>query len=323
MMTSLLLLITPNIKILLMSTKKLNNHCKIYTKSLASPSYLMCITDEYSIMTKTSNQQVDDSIVDLLTIKQAARLLNVSEVSLRRWTNAGQLPCLRVGTHRARRFRRADLMSFMEKQSGQEHVASKVSESALQNTNHTHAMLEGSSISFGSHLCSFYDDAAGQLKLSVPLLAEGIHQDNICFLISTPKTRKIILKQLSEIGIDVKSLIKNEKLIVSEGLNDPTEMLGFLQNQMSLATRSGSRPLRLVGDMSWALAKKWSMDELNSFELTYNNTLGHQYLVISLCQYDARDFSGVNVLNALRSHEDTFRYPVGRFLGTSPTKVVV
>src|SRR6266550_2581325 len=51
---------------------------------------------------------------ELLDIAQAAALLNVSETSLRRWTNSGQLPCLRVGRRRERRFRRGDLMAFME-----------------------------------------------------------------------------------------------------------------------------------------------------------------------------------------------------------------
>src|SRR6266436_5496799 len=50
---------------------------------------------------------------ELLDIREAAALLRVSETSLRRWTNAGRLPCLRVGGRRERRFRRADLLAFM------------------------------------------------------------------------------------------------------------------------------------------------------------------------------------------------------------------
>ena len=50
----------------------------------------------------------------LLDIEQAARFLNVSETSLRRWTNDGRLACLRVGRRRERRFRRSDLLAFME-----------------------------------------------------------------------------------------------------------------------------------------------------------------------------------------------------------------
>jgi excisionase family DNA binding protein len=39
---------------------------------------------------------------ELLDIEQAARFLNVSETSLRRWTHAGRLACLRVGRRRVR-----------------------------------------------------------------------------------------------------------------------------------------------------------------------------------------------------------------------------
>ena len=50
---------------------------------------------------------------DLLDIREAAELLRVSETSLRRWTNAGRLPCLRIGGRRERRFRRSDLLAFV------------------------------------------------------------------------------------------------------------------------------------------------------------------------------------------------------------------
>ena len=50
---------------------------------------------------------------ELLDIREAAAFLRVSATSLRRWTNAGQLPCLRIGGRHERRFRRADLLAFM------------------------------------------------------------------------------------------------------------------------------------------------------------------------------------------------------------------
>jgi excisionase family DNA binding protein len=40
----------------------------------------------------------------LLNVKQAAELLNVSEMTVRRWTNAGLLACFRIGKKRERRF---------------------------------------------------------------------------------------------------------------------------------------------------------------------------------------------------------------------------
>src|SRR5439155_24485471 len=48
-----------------------------------------------------------------LTIGEAAQFLNVSEVSLRRWTNSGKLRCFRVGGRSERRFLIDDLLAFM------------------------------------------------------------------------------------------------------------------------------------------------------------------------------------------------------------------
>src|SRR3989454_7780109 len=45
-------------------------------------------------------------MAELLDIREAAGFLRVSETSLRRWTNAGQLPCLRIGGRHERRVRR-------------------------------------------------------------------------------------------------------------------------------------------------------------------------------------------------------------------------
>ena len=55
-----------------------------------------------------------DTTDALLNIKQAAKMLNVSEISLRRWSDAGKLPCLRIGGRRERRFHPADLLAYLK-----------------------------------------------------------------------------------------------------------------------------------------------------------------------------------------------------------------
>jgi excisionase family DNA binding protein len=49
----------------------------------------------------------------LLTLEEAARLLGVSKITLRRWTRAGSLGCVRVGERGDRRFRREDLEDYV------------------------------------------------------------------------------------------------------------------------------------------------------------------------------------------------------------------
>ena len=92
---------------------------------------------------------------ELLDIEQAAQFLHVSETSLRRWTNAGRLACLRVGRRRERRFRRADLLAFLEDQpaDGNGRVP--------QSNSPAHMVIDGVAYGLGVHLCALFASEAG------------------------------------------------------------------------------------------------------------------------------------------------------------------
>lgn len=240
---------------------------------------------------------------DLLTIREAAALLNVSAVSLRRWTDAGKLACLRVGGRRERRFRRQDLLSFGEK-----------NDAAAPRQNGV--VLEGMPIDYGSHLCSIYETNLGRVKLSVPFLVEGLGHGDICFLIAGPEARAHILKTLGDTAVDVERACTRGQLSVSEGASTGEEMYDTLEAAFVAAIRDGNRGLRVVGDMGWFLDKGMDVDDLRRFEMRFDQYLAHAYPVVSLCQYDARRFSGVGLLTALKTHQDTFELPLSRFLAS-------
>src|SRR2546425_6977503 len=91
----------------------------------------------------------------LLNIKQAAELLNVSEISLRRWTNEGRLTCLRVGGRRERRFRRQDLLDFLE------NLDPRSADDAV--------LVGGVPVQLGGNLCDLYDSGLGPLRVTLAL----------------------------------------------------------------------------------------------------------------------------------------------------------
>jgi len=57
----------------------------------------------------------DTARKDLLTLREASRLLNVHKNTLRGWTEQGILKAERVGTRRDRRFRREDIAALLKK----------------------------------------------------------------------------------------------------------------------------------------------------------------------------------------------------------------
>src|SRR5947208_6038360 len=112
---------------------------------------------------------------ELLDIKQAAQFLKVSETSLRRWTNAGRLACLRVGRKRERRFRRTDLLAFVEQQP-----------------------VAGAALSClpRSHMCGLYASDLSRVNLAVAFLADGLHPWSVSYLAAAREARDQAFAQL-------------------------------------------------------------------------------------------------------------------------------
>jgi len=53
--------------------------------------------------------------VKLLRIKQAAELLGVAPLTLRRWDESGRLKSIRIGSRNDRRYERTKLMELIKK----------------------------------------------------------------------------------------------------------------------------------------------------------------------------------------------------------------
>jgi transcriptional repressor of dcmA and dcmR len=244
--------------------------------------------------------------IELLDIAEAARFLNVSETSLRRWTNAGLLPCLRIGRRRERRFRRADLLAFMEHQPGgqRDGTGKGRSLSAVIQKDEPVTSIQG------NHLCGIYGSDAGRLNLAVPFLLEGLRKKSVCFLIAPSRSQREILKAIESKRASMRSDIRAGRLIVSEHQKSAADQIRFLENRMNIAEAAGVESFRLFGDM-WGLRQHVSARQMVELELGFERLLVPRYPLIAICAYDARKFSGVELLDALRDHEDTRRVPLG------------
>jgi excisionase family DNA binding protein len=245
--------------------------------------------------------------IELLDISEAARFLNVSETSLRRWTNDGLLPCLRIGRRRERRFRRADLLSF-----GEQPTAGQRPRNGNGGSMKTQS-LQGEPVAaiHGNHLCGIYGNDAGRLDLAVPFLLEGLHRKSVCFLIAPSASQREILKAMKKKRPSLDSDIKAGRLIVSEHQRTPEEQLHFFESAMQKGEAKGVESFRVVGDM-WGLRLIVSSKELVDLELGFERLIVPRFPVVALCAYDARKFTGIELLDALKDHDDTFRYPLGR-----------
>jgi transcriptional repressor of dcmA and dcmR len=249
--------------------------------------------------------------VELLDISEAAEFLNVSETSLRRWTNAGIMPCLRIGRRHERRFRRADLLGFLEQPVTAQHPANRKEYTMSANTWQDEPMQSDAVATIhGNHLCGIYGTDAGRLELTVPFLLEGLQKKSVCFLVAPADAQKDILKAMKEKRPSLDADLTAGRLIVSEHQRSPTAQCHFFEVAMKKAEDEGVESFRVVGDM-WGLRLLVSAKEMVELELGFERLIVPQFPVVALCAYDARKFAGVELLEALKDHQDTFKYPMG------------
>jgi transcriptional repressor of dcmA and dcmR len=252
--------------------------------------------------------------IELLDISEAARFLNVSETSLRRWTNEGILPCLRIGRRRERRFRRADLLAFMEQPAAAQYRANKKGESMnVQPWQEQAVQDEPVAAIHGNHLCGIYGTDAGRLDLAVPFLLEGLQKGSVCFLVAPSDVQGDVVQAMKVKRPSLDSDIKAGRLIVTEHQKSPSAQCRFFETAMKKAEDDGVESFRVVGDM-WGLRLLVSAKEMIELEVGFERLIVPRFPVVALCAYDARKFAGVELLDALKDHEDTFKFPMGRTL---------
>lgn len=246
---------------------------------------------------------------ELLDIGQAAQFLQVSETSLRRWTNAGHLSCLRVGLRRERRFRRGALLEFMEQQPGSRTEATETTDAHPRGN----AVIGGVHTPHGTHLCGIYGSDRARTRLTVGFLTGGLRAGSKSFIVTKPGVRRGLLENLKQERPSLKSDMDAGRLTVANYAKSPDAQIAYFHDEFDRALASGVRSLRVVGDMT-GIASRMSPDAIADLESAYSELIAAKYPVVSLCQYDVRIFSSSQIVTALRGHPDSLNPNASRWL---------
>jgi excisionase family DNA binding protein len=233
----------------------------------------------------------------LLDIKQAALFLNVSETSLRRWTNDGRLACLRVGGRHERRFRRSDLVAFLE-QPARALVA--VSSSGSASTAETDEETQG------SHVCGLYGTDGDRIGIAITFVQKKASRRAACYVLADADVRAAIVARL-RLGETARAAWR-DWIVPCEAAPSVEEQYRSLEDQLSTTQHAGLDSTLLICDM-WELATRFGMVGLMAYEAGYSERIAKRFGVSTLCLYDVRRFSGTDLLDGLRRHRDMFRYP--------------
>lgn len=245
---------------------------------------------------------------DLLDIAEAAAFLNVSETSLRRWTNSGALRHLRVGRRRERRFRRADLLAFMEHGSEPADVERV---HGLAEPRH-HVIVDGVMMPIGAHQCALYSSDAGRAQLAARFLAGGLRPSSMCLLIAAKRAREEILAELANVEGALARHQKAGTLVAVEYAKTSAAQLELCEKELRAAQQRGATTIRVVGDVAEFVTRIGA--GVAEYEDDYALRIAAVFPVVTLCLYDVRKVSGRELFRALKGHPHTVREPLERWL---------
>ncbi|MFP3983003.1 MAG: MEDS domain-containing protein [Desulfurivibrionaceae bacterium] len=226
----------------------------------------------------------------LLNVKEAAALLNVSQMTIRRWTNSGLLKCYRLGRKRERRFSPQDLREFLTGDQDSDKSASQ----ATPGISLGYGDLE---VPDGTHLTHLYYDLQEALGLQASFLRQGLESGETVLVVAPDDRKKQLLQILTENGLDTAGLIRQKRLHHDGGRQSPADLSAYISQ---IALSSPGR-FRLIGDMAWTINKKWQFEDLKNLEENSNSMLRAGNLF--LCQYGLGEFSGRETMMAAETHQ--------------------
>jgi excisionase family DNA binding protein len=232
----------------------------------------------------------------MLSTRQVAERLGVSEASVRRWSDSGALPVRRVGKRRERRFDPRDV-EVAERR--------RPAASAPPKPGAHHVVVAGQVMDVPVHIPAFYDSDAGRVRLTAPFIADGIKAGQPCFLIAQGEELNSYLIALdSDPAVDVDEALASGLLtVVGAPGKTVAQALDFWEVKLWEAVDGHATLMRAVGEMVSEREGFESEREMLAYEAAFNMT-SRRFPLAVICQYDVRKFSGLTILAALRAHPD-------------------
>ncbi|MFN8456205.1 MAG: MEDS domain-containing protein [Anaerolineae bacterium] len=234
---------------------------------------------------------------EFLTITEAADFLQVSETSLRRWTNSGKLRCYRVGGRRERRFLKEDLVAFVQAM-GPEPAAV-----ASPHPPQTHDYRE-------RHICLFFRNPTEQWEILRPYVLSHLTTGAPVLYIQDGTPPERLTTWLQAEGLDTAALTAQGLLRVLPptqaylltGRFEAQRMLAFMESAILANIAAGHNRIFITGEMTWSLGETPGAEQMMAYEALLNPLLEKYPHVTIICQYDLKRFNAASVVDALLTH---------------------
>jgi PAS domain S-box-containing protein len=166
-------------------------------------------------------------------------------------------------------------------------------------------------ISWGTHLCQFYESKKDLIDIVVPYLTEGLHANEFCIWITSlplevEEAKAALKTSVPNLDAFLKKgqieIISYENWYLKNGKFETNRVLqGWIEKEQK-ALKNGFAGLRLTGNTFWVERSLWNT--FVEYEETINSVIG-QHKMIALCTYCLKSCSGTDVLDVFQNHIGT------------------
>jgi hypothetical protein len=167
----------------------------------------------------------------------------------------------------------------------------------------------GLEVPSGTHLCTFYQGAAGRDEIVLPFLAEGIRAGDKCLCFLDTASPSDVLSGLAS-QVDVGPSVANGQLEVGTPADSylrtgrfvADEMIGYWGEAAAETQRAADFSLtRAIGEMPTVLNQTKERAEFLRYEAKLNEVIP-DYPEVILCLYDLQRFGAEVLVDTLRTH---------------------
>ena len=243
----------------------------------------------------------------LLTIDEAARFLNVSKTSLRRWTKLGTLPCARVGVRRERRFKRDDLERLLNPDALPD---GELVAAAANHPDPIETLREAAARGIARHVCLHHHDRDELWRLFKPYVLDHLERGAPILYIHEDGARADVLARLRVDGYDgaeltsrgLLRLLVPREAYLRTGDFSARRMIDFMESAILNLRALGHGAILISGEMTWYLTGAAGVEEMIPYEAALNELLRRYPDVTIVCHYDMNRLPATINMGAVCSH---------------------
>src|SRR3954452_9835780 len=181
----------------------------------------------------------------------------------------------------------------------------------LMGTSDRKINFAGLGIDGNRHLCAFFHSEDEEFRAVLPFMVDGLAAgDKILYIVNAARIEEH-RRRLTESRIDLQAAEQSGQLdvigwppAVKDGTTSKPDQAKMIDDLLRDARNEGYRHTRVVGDMDWASGNHVPDAYLIALEAQLETVYSH-YDVWAICAYDLSRFSGVAVIDVMRTHPAT------------------